>query len=753
MSRLDVEEARLRELREAGLEVDEAEEVLQEEAMARARALMLVCTKGPPAPLDTSHEKISFLNTVGLITHAHAQEAELNQCERRARVLSALEPSSIPSSPKHAESISEELVPMLAPGHSLPPVITTPEELCLAHEYPHKARFLHHLGLQPQHSLHRQQEVEAVWQMVVQERLRRYRHESTDPLAQRVCEALEHLLTTNIHHQQPPTTAATTTTSSASSSISVPLLKVTTTTTATAATSTASPQPVAPSTTTSTTSTSTATNTTSTAMQTTPPAAASIAVTGSTSTTTTATSTLTTTTAMAAVMTATPLVTTAPMRAMPMPVTVASTGHNTITPSMNAKMVMSRMGMAGKIPMKDAYIMSSLPPPEEDPLLAGLQGVDTVIEHFIKNAQAQGGSNNSILLEHIEEVRRSQMAVCQTAQLVQEQVAQLVASRAQLEAHRSALHHHLAAVTSIIASSTNHSAPATSAASSAASSAPSTISNSTQVSMAVPATSALVGVANGASYSPATGSATTHTATTATSTGLGHGHALPLTTTAGGLVAGHPIINRSMQSLVPGAAAMSWAGLAPPYLGSTNMSLSMDSKDGVIYSHVAAKDAAKDSKTIVSSVNTSKPNRISLPHGNNKMPGGRHNAGKAQQKHVSMETSSHGSPVKYNGIPGGLPKQIFKPLQISGPNASANLAKKSPKGLSYCPPPSVTGHGQASVALVTPTTTITGQNGLLPLPIIHSSVSKNGRTAKPQIGFTPYSKTSPTKVTQSWISN
>lgn len=50
---------------------------------------------------------------------------------------------------------------------------------------------------------------------------------------------------------------------------------------------------------------------------------------------------------------------------------------------------MSRVGMAGKIPMKDAFIMSSLPPPEEDPLLAGLQGVDTVIEHFIKNAQGE----------------------------------------------------------------------------------------------------------------------------------------------------------------------------------------------------------------------------------------------------------------------------------------------------------------------------------------------------------------------------
>lgn len=342
------------------------------------------------------------------------------------------------------------------------------------------------------------------------------------------------------------------------------------------------------------------------------------------------------------------------------------------------------------------------------------------------------------------------MAVCQTAQLVQEQVAQLVASRAQLEAHRSALHHHLAAITSIIASSTNHSVPTTSAATST-SNPPSTISNSTQVSMAVPVTSSLMGATNGA-YSLATGNVTTHTATTATSTSLGHGHPLPLTTTTAGMVAGHPVINRSMQSLVPNASAMSWAGLAPPYLGSTNMSLSLDNKDGVIYSHMTTKDAGKDAKTIVSSVNTSKPNRISLPHGNNKMPSSRHNSNKTQQKHVSIETS-HNSPVKYNGMPTNLPKQIFKPLQISGPNANANLAKKSSKTMSYHPPPSATGHSQASVALVTPTTTITNQNGLLPLPIIHSSVSKNGRTGKPQIGFTPYSKTSPTKVTQSWISN
>lgn len=56
VSRLDVEERRLRELREAGLEVEEAEEVLQEEAVAPPRAFTLVCMKGPPAPLDDSQE-------------------------------------------------------------------------------------------------------------------------------------------------------------------------------------------------------------------------------------------------------------------------------------------------------------------------------------------------------------------------------------------------------------------------------------------------------------------------------------------------------------------------------------------------------------------------------------------------------------------------------------------------------------------------------------------------------------------------
>ncbi|KAK8752145.1 hypothetical protein OTU49_012224, partial [Cherax quadricarinatus] len=196
-------------------------------------------------------------------------------------------------------------------------------------------------------------------------------------------------------------------------------------------------------------------------------------------------------TSTTAITTAT-VATSTPVMVTSLPVTVATTGHNTITTSLNTKMVISRGST--KAHMKDAIIMSL--PPEDDPLLAGLQGVDTVIEHFIKNAQAQGGSNNSALLEHIEEVRRSQLAVCQTAQLVQEQVAQLVASRSQLEAHRSTLHHHLAAITSLIASSTNHSATTT-AASNTIGSSHTTISNGTPISVGAPVAATQLGVTTG----------------------------------------------------------------------------------------------------------------------------------------------------------------------------------------------------------------------------------------------------------------
>lgn len=61
------------------------------------------------------------------------------------------------------------------------------------------------------------------------------------------------------------------------------------------------------------------------------------------------------------------------------------------------QVLMSRGGV-GKGPLKDAFIMSSLPP-EDDPLFAGLQGVDSVIEHFIKNAQGESRSHFLHLLK------------------------------------------------------------------------------------------------------------------------------------------------------------------------------------------------------------------------------------------------------------------------------------------------------------------------------------------------------------------
>lgn len=379
---------------------------------------------------------------------------------------------------------------------------------------------------------------------------------------------------------------------------------------------------------------------------------------------------------------------------------------------------------------------------------------------------AQGGNNNSVLLEHIEQVRRSQLAVCQTAQLVQEQVAQLVASRAQLEAHRAALHHHLAAVTSIIASTANHASTTTSttvASTSVGTMSHSSLPNCTPVTVAVVSTSTSSSLITSGTHSVAVGgSCATSTATTATSTTPGLCHPIPLTTTTPSIVAGHAghpvaaVINRSLQSLVPAASVMSWTGLASPYLGSTNIALSLEGKDGVFYSHVTAKDSGKDIKTVFTSANTSKPNnRISISHGSSKTSSSnsRHNSNKSH-KHVSVETTNN-SPMKYNGIPPGLPKQIFKPLQLSGPNINSSTSKKVTKTMTYTQPTNITGLPQPSVALVTPTTTSSSQNGLVPLPIIHSAVSKNGRPNKTQVAYAPYSKTSPTKVTQSqpWISN
>ncbi|KAK7080195.1 hypothetical protein SK128_005648, partial [Halocaridina rubra] len=378
--------------------------------------------------------------------------------------------------------------------------------------------------------------------------------------------------------------------------------------------------------------------------------------------------------------------------------------------------------------------------PEEDPLMMGLQGVDTVIEHFIKNAQAQGGSNNSALLEHIEEVRRSQVAVCQTAQLVQEQVAQLVASRAQLEAHRSTLHHHLAAITSLIASNTNHTSTATSA------NVPTTVGNSHSTvssgsAQPVPVTTETANEV----YSLPLNNCTTSTATTATNTNPSIGHPLPLTTTTS-VVSAHPItavINRSLQSFVPTASVMSWAGLTSPFLASTNIALSLEGKDGVFYSHLTPKDSAKESKPLVTSVSTLKPNHRISPHGNNKTPTTRHGSNKS---HKQIIDNVNTTPVKFNGIPTGLPKHIFKPLQTTGPIVNTTMAKKATKTVTYSQPSPISGLPQPSVALVSPSTTVTSQNGLTPLPVIHNANSnKNGRTSKPQIGFTPYAKTSPTK--------
>ena len=74
---------------------------------------------------------------------------------------------------------------------------------------------------------------------------------------------------------------------------------------------------------------------------------------------------------------------------------------------------------------------------------------------FVFTAEVENG--NSALLTHIEEVRRCQLLVCETAQEVQTEVTRLMASRAKLENHRTMLHQKLSAITNILSSKNQHS--------------------------------------------------------------------------------------------------------------------------------------------------------------------------------------------------------------------------------------------------------------------------------------------------------
>ena len=100
---------------------------------------------------------MSFLGTVGLITHEAADEAAMERWERRADVLSVLSPLSCISdsdSDKGSSSEGEKasrLIPLMAPASGGPSrrSVEAEEKLCQQPDYPHKTRFLQQIGLQP----------------------------------------------------------------------------------------------------------------------------------------------------------------------------------------------------------------------------------------------------------------------------------------------------------------------------------------------------------------------------------------------------------------------------------------------------------------------------------------------------------------------------------------------------------------------------------------------------------------------------
>uniref|UniRef100_T1J0M0 Genetic suppressor element-like domain-containing protein n=1 Tax=Strigamia maritima TaxID=126957 RepID=T1J0M0_STRMM len=160
VSKLDLEEHRLRMSRVNGTCRMESSESDDEENKAeKRRCQLLTIASGPPLKLDQSPKKLNFLGMFGLTTQQNKREIEFEKyVERRQR---HHEPCISP-----LEEISQH-----SPRLPIPPGIS-PDDLLREPDYPQKVQFLKAFDLESV-SKDRQREQDAIWQAVVEERLRR----------------------------------------------------------------------------------------------------------------------------------------------------------------------------------------------------------------------------------------------------------------------------------------------------------------------------------------------------------------------------------------------------------------------------------------------------------------------------------------------------------------------------------------------------------------------------------------------------
>ena len=447
-------------------------------------------------------------------------------------------------------------------------------------------------------------------------------------------------------------------------------------------------------------------------------------------------------------------------------------------------------------------------------------------------------------------MRKSQVAVCQTAQLVQEQVAKLMTARAQLEGHRAALHHHLSTITNLLANSKhqkqqqqpptkslgvtiNSNNINTSSFGAVVNMNPSVSlghysvtlpsgisatennnsgiysssinqkSNSNVINGAVSisnsssviASSIPIKAGHGISSSVVvSGTSSVPIMSTITSTSaslpfLQQGFSSPIlvnptsimTTTIGSgkfpvmsnptsnFITPNTSNNKSVTILSPSTTTTSWSGLPTTYLSSTNMSHPVENKDGIFYPHHIKKEPSHHvvvttingnnksvvNKSIYSSHSSSKTSSSSIRH-------------HGSHRNLKSPAQSHGNSNlnKINGsTSSSTAHNIYKPMQITShsgvlpPGKLIGKVSTDSSTSAFTPPvPSVgtssSGISSHIVGLQPSQSGLAAQKGM---SSIHSSINhsanKTGKSPhKPQIGFTPYAKTSPGKA-QNWVPN
>ena len=369
------------------------------------------------------------------------------------------------------------------------------------------------------------------------------------------------------------------------------------------------------------------------------------------------------------------------------------------------------------------------------------------------------------------------MAVCQTAQLVQERVAKLVAARAQLESHRASLHHHLATVTNLLATTADNQSLNPNNVSVAATSAN---NGSYPVSSQINDPTVINGGPIIDSSAINGGPSLDNTCVTSVRSNL-YGLNPSTTVDPGSMLSNRsPVYStngvfpdrdrpfpgaKASQSTTSSSSGAPWSGISASFLAGGNPVLPVESKDSIYHPYLIPKKEQKTTTPISLSKTSTKS--VYSSHNSSKNPSVRHHGSsrgsKSPGSHSSSSTISNhgsGSSNKLNGPSHVYPQSsIYKPHQmnqssssICSPNKLINNKVSTISAFSAPPSVPLVGTSSRITDLQTSTSSdaISAQKGVNPSQ--SQNGSKNGRTSKPQIGFAPYAKTSPTKV-QTWVPN